>query len=378
MIYLDSAATTLEKPEAVARAMGRAVTTMASPGRGGSEATRRAEDTAFVCRSEAAELLGVGDPARVVFTMNATHGLNIAIGTVVQPGMTVAVTGYEHNAVTRPLHAIPGVKLAVLDAPLYRPEAMTEELDEALASGVDAVVMTQVSNVFGYAMPVEEMAARCRKKGVPFIVDASQGAGVLPIRADAWGAAFVAMPGHKGLYGPQGTGLLLCGAEARPLLYGGTGSRSRDQRMPEELPDRLEAGTHNMPGIAGLLEGIRFVRRTGTDKIAAHEKRMARQAAEALGQIDGVRVFRRDDFSCQTGVVSFIPEGYDCQEVADALGRRGIAVRAGLHCAPLAHRTAGTLDTGTVRISVSAFTKPEHVVRFADALQGVLCEKVTN
>lgn len=378
MIYLDSAATTLEKPEAVARAMGRAVTTMASPGRGGSEATRRAEDTAFACRSEAAELLGVGDPARVVFTMNATHGLNIAIRTVVQPGMTVAVTGYEHNAVTRPLHAIPGVKLAVLDGPLYRPEAMVEELDEALDSGVDAVVMTQVSNVFGYAMPVEEMAARCRKKGVPFIVDASQGAGVVPIRADAWGAAFVAMPGHKGLYGPQGTGLLLCGAEARPLLYGGTGSRSRDQRMPEELPDRLEAGTHNMPGIAGLLEGIRFVRRTGTDKIAAHEKRMARQAAEALGQIDGVRVFRRDDFSCQTGVVSFIPEGYDCQEVADALGRRGIAVRAGLHCAPLAHRTAGTLDTGTVRISVSAFTKPEHIVRFADALQGVLCEKVTN
>ena len=196
--------------------------------------------------------------------------------------------------------------------------------------------------------------------------------------ADGWGAAFVAMPGHKGLYGPQGTGLLLCGAEARPLLYGGTGSRSRDQRMPEELPDRLEAGTHNMPGIAGLLEGIRFVRRTGTDKIAAHEKRIARQAAEALGRIDGVRVFRRDDFSCQTGVVSFIPEGYDCQEVADALGRRGIAVRAGLHCAPLSHRTAGTLDTGTVRISVSAFTKPEHIVRFADALRGVLCEKVTN
>lgn len=378
MIYLDSAATTLEKPEAVRRAMSRAVGTMTSPGRGGHEATRRAEDTAFSCRCEAAELLGVGDPSRVVFTMNATHGLNIAIRSVVQPGMTVAVTGYEHNAVTRPLHAIPGVTLAVMDGPLFRPETMVEELEEALDRGADAVVMTQVSNVFGYAMPVEEMGRRCREKGVPFIVDASQGAGVLPVDADGWGAAFVAMPGHKGLYGPQGTGLLLCGAETVPLLYGGTGSQSRDQRMPLELPDRLEAGTHNMPGIAGLLEGIRFVKGMGTEKIAAHEKRMARQAAEALGKIDGVRVFRRDDFSCQTGVVSFIAEGYDCEEVAQALGRQGIAVRAGLHCAPLAHRTAGTAQSGTVRLSASAFTRPEHIVRFADALRGILCEKVTN
>lgn len=268
MIYLDSGATTLEKPPAVARAMAQAVGEMSSPGRGNYPASQKAARTAYDCREAAAELFHVPAPEQVIFTCNATHGLNIAIRTLVRPGCRVAVSGYEHNAVTRVLHSIPGVEIMVADAPLFRPEQTLEGFHTALRRGVDAVICNHVSNVFGCVQPVEELAGLCRRTHTPLIVDASQSAGILPVLLADWGAAFVAMPGHKGLYGPQGTGLLLCGAEASPLLYGGTGSASRRQTMPIDLPDRLEAGTHNMPGIAGLLEGLRFVSHAGVERIA--------------------------------------------------------------------------------------------------------------
>lgn len=377
MIYLDSAATTLEKPETVRRAMAQAVNHMSSPGRGSHQATRMAEETDFLCRSEAAALFGLGDPSRVVFTMNATHALNIAIHSLVSPGAKVVVTGYEHNAVTRPLHAIPNVHLTVLDTPPFQQSRMVDELEAALKQGADAVICNHVSNVFGCIQPVEEMADRCRRAGVPMIVDASQSAGVVPLDMEALGAAFVAMPGHKGLYGPQGTGLLLCNHETSPLLYGGTGSLSRLQTMPEDLPDRLEAGTHNMPGIAGLLEGLRFVRKTGIEKIALHERQLADYAVRRLRKIDGVRVFYDEGFVNQTGVVSFIAEGYDCEVLGEAMAQKGVALRAGLHCAPLAHRTVGTLKTGTIRLSPSYFNRREQIDRCAEILEGVLREKVT-
>ena len=236
MIYLDAGATTLQKPERVRRAMYSAVAAMSSPGRGSYPATRLAEETDFQCRSLAAELFDVEDPARVVFTGNATHGLNIAIKTLVKPGSRVVISGYEHNAVTRPLHGIPDAALTVIDTPLFRPEVMLAEFGQALDAGADAVICTHVSNVFGYRLPVEDIAALCRKRGIPFVLDASQSAGMLPVSMRELGAAFIAMPGHKGLYGPQGTGLLLCGREAAPLLEGGTGSQSLLQHMPEELP----------------------------------------------------------------------------------------------------------------------------------------------
>lgn len=187
----------------------------------------------------------------------------------------------------------------------------------------------------------------------------------------------MALPGHKGLYGPQGTGLLLCGGEgAKPLLYGGTGSMSRLQDMPPDLPDRLEAGTHNMPGIAGLLEGIRFVRRQGMDAIAARERRVAQRAAQGLERLPGVRIFWDRELRHQTGVVSFVTEGRNCEEVGEDLARRGIALRAGLHCAPLAHRTAGTLETGTLRLSTSFFNTPDQADRLVWSVSRVLRENV--
>lgn len=374
MIYFDSGATTLEKPASVRWAMARAVNTMSSPGRGSHQATRLAEETDYACRTAAARLFGVEDESNVIFTSNATHGLNIAIHTLVQPGSRVVISGYEHNAVTRPLHAIPNVTLTVLDTPLFQPERMVEELKEALGHGADVVICNHVSNVFGCIQPVEEMAVLCRNAGVPFLLDASQSAGILPVRMDVLQAAFIAMPGHKGLYGPQGTGLLLCNHEVLPLLYGGTGSLSKLQTMPDMLPDRLESGTHNMPGIAGLLEGIRYVQRTGVEKIAAHERRLTAQAVELLRNTEGIRLFWCDGFRHQTGVLSFIVEGIDCEEMGEAMASRGIALRAGLHCAPLAHRTVGTLKTGTIRFSPSAFNTSAQVMQFAQILQSTLCK----
>ena len=357
MIYLDSAATTLQKPPAVARAMARAANSLASPGRGGHAPAMAAAETAFACRRAAAELFGVGSPEQVVFTFNATHGLNIALRSLLRPGDPVVISGWEHNAVTRPLRAL-GAEVRVAAAPLFDRAAQLRAFRERLDGDVKAVVCTHVSNVFGFVLPVEELAALCRRRGVPFVLDASQSAGCLPVSLEELGAAFIAMPGHKGLYGPQGTGLLLCGAAAEPILQGGTGSASALQEMPEFLPDRLEAGTHNMPGIAGLLEGIRYVRARGTGAILAHERALLRPAAEALSRLPGVTVFRAGDPAAQAGVLSLRLAGVDCEAVGEALGRRGIAVRAGLHCAPLAHRSAGTLETGTVRLSVSDFNTP--------------------
>ena len=372
MIYLDSGATTLEKPPAVARAMAQAVGEMSSPGRGNYPASQKAARTAYDCREAAAELFHVPAPEQVIFTCNATHGLNIAIRTLVRPGCRVAVSGYEHNAVTRVLHSIPGVEIMVADAPLFRPEQTLEGFHTALRRGVDAVICNHVSNVFGCVQPVEELAGLCRRTHTPLIVDASQSAGILPVLLADWGAAFVAMPGHKGLYGPQGTGLLLCGAEASPLLYGGTGSASRRQTMPIDLPDRLEAGTENVPGVAGLLEGIRFVGQTGTGRILRHERQLTRWLGQMLRKMERVEVFLAEDAALQTGVLSFRVDGMDCEEVGQRLSQAGIAVRTGLHCAPFAHRSAGTLETGTVRVSTSAFNTQREVEQTARVLRSFL------
>ncbi len=376
MTYLDSAATTFQKPPAVARAMAEAMRTMSSPGRGGHPLAMRAAEAAFHCREEVAALLGVEDPQRVAFTMNATHGLNIAIKSLVPPGGRVVISGYEHNAVTRPLAAL-HANVSVADGRLFDTASAEEAFEALILPGVDAVICNHVSNVFGFVQPIEAVADLCRRQGVPLIVDASQSAGMLPLSMDRLGAAYMAMPGHKGLYGPQGTGVLLCGAGVTPrsLLEGGTGSVSLDQDMPDFLPDRLEAGTHNMPGIAGLLAGVRFVRRQRTENILRHEQNLTRRAAEALRALPGTEVYYAGSNGPQAGVLSFRVRGMDTEAVGEALAERGIAVRAGLHCAPLAHRSAGTLDTGTVRVSFSAFNTPREVDYLAAAVEEILRQR---
>lgn len=343
MIYLDYGATSFHKPGTVYRAVAEALRSCASPGRGGYGAAMKAAERIYGCREEAAKLFDCR-PEQVALTTSCTHGLNIAIGSLVKPGARVVVSGFEHNAVTRPLHAL-GAKITVAGRRLFDWEDTLEHFDRALKQA-DAAVFTHVSNVFGYILPVEELARMCRTRGIPFIIDAAQSAGTLPVKLGELGADFIAMPGHKGLLGPQGTGLLLCAGKAEPLLHGGTGSASIQQSMPEELPDRLEAGTLNVPGYAGLGAGLAFVNWMGTRELLLREHRQLERCAEGLEK-RGFRVFHGEH---QAATLSFLP-GQDCETAAQELSKQGIAVRAGLHCAPFAHESAGTLDTGTVRVS---------------------------
>ena len=344
MIYLDNGATSFHKPAGVHRAVGEALRTCANPGRGGYGAALEASRRVYGCREAAAALFDC-QPEQVALTTSCTHGLNIAIRTLVKPGGRVVVSGFEHNAVTRPLHAL-GADIAVAGRKLFDWEDTLDAFDRELRRGAEAAVFTHVSNVFGYILPVEELAKLCRERGVPFIIDAAQSAGVLPVRMEEWGADFIAMPGHKGLLGPQGTGLLLCKGDAQPIMQGGTGSESIRQEMPDFLPDRLEAGTLNVPGYAGLTEGLRYIRRMGEEQIFRREHAQLERCAAGLEKL-GMQVYAGPH---QAGTVSFRP-GMDCEEAAERLAKLGIAVRAGLHCAPFAHESAGTLYTGTVRVS---------------------------
>ena len=373
MIYFDSAATTFQKPESVRRIMAHTMQRASSPGRGAYRQAMEAAEIVYSCREELAELFRVDECERVIFTQNATHGLNIAIHSLLGEGGHAVISGYEHNAVTRPLYALSEVEVSIAAAPLFSKEETLSAFEKALRKDTKAVICTHVSNVFGAVQPVEEIAAICRERQVPMIVDASQSAGMLPLRFDEWGVSFAAMPGHKGLYGPQGTGVLLCrkNAATKPLLCGGTGSFSRDRAMPEDLPDRLEAGTLNVPGIAGLREGVRFVKKLGPKRIRMHERRLLSIAAEGLSTIPGVRVFSAKEEQMQYSVLSFSVEGMPAETVAQQLAQRDICVRAGLHCAPLAQESAGTSETGTVRLSFSAFNREEEVMNILKTMREI-------
>lgn len=343
MIYLDNGATSFPKPQEVSQAVARALEQGANPGRGGYGAAMEAGNLVLNCREAAGRLFHC-KPEQVVLTANCTQGLNIAIGSLIKEGDRVLISGFEHNAVVRPLYARK-VDLRIAGRRLFQWEEILESFRRELRRGVDAAVFTYVSNVFGYILPVEKLAALCREAGVPFILDAAQAAGSLKVSMEL-GADFIAMPGHKGLLGPQGTGLLLCGQPGKPLLYGGTGSQSRSHEMPQDLPERLEPGTLNVPGAAGLAAGISIVERKGTDAIFRREHTQAEKLSRDLRDL-GFRVFAGEH---QAGTVSFQGRR-DCEEIAAYLGKRGIAVRAGLHCAPLAHESAGTIAQGTVRVS---------------------------
>jgi len=287
----------------------------------------------------------------------------MAIRTLVKPGSRVVITGFEHNAVTRPLHGL-GAAVTVAGRKLFDWEDTLDHFEDALKNGAEAAIFTHCSNVFGYVLPVAEMAQLCRRYAVPFVLDAAQSAGSLPVSMRKLGAAFIAAPGHKGLLGPMGTGLLLCGQLPQPLLYGGTGSLSRQQQMPDFLPDVAEAGTLNVPGIAGLAAGIAYVRRMTPERIFLRQQREAGRCAQRLKKL-GVRVFAGPH---QSGTVSFVPNG-DCEETAHWLAKQGIAVRAGLHCAPLAHESAETLESGTVRVSFGHDATPGQVGALLQAME---------
>lgn len=362
MIYLDAAATTLRKPPEVVNAAARAITELGSPGRGGHAYAMRAAECAYTCRERAARLFNAESPENVIFTMNATHALNIAINTLVGRGDRVLISAWEHNAVLRPLTER-GAELLIAPSEPFDGGECLENYERLLRTRPKCAVVNHASNVTGSVLPADAIARLCRENGVPLIVDASQSAGCTDIDMARLGADFIAMPGHKGLYGPQGTGLLLASRLPKPFILGGSGSDSASARMPDYLPDGAEAGTHNMPGIAGLSEGIAYVLRRGARSIGEGESRLVRLAAKGLAE-RGARVWLAPEGREQTGVLSFTFPGEDPETTAARYSDAGFALRAGLHCAPLAHRSLGTFPSGTVRLSVSAFTTKSEVAAF--------------
>jgi cysteine desulfurase family protein len=377
MIYLDNAATTLRKPTTVGIAMQYALTHAASAGRSAHSAALLAAKILFDTRSIAAQLFDVADASRVIFTTNATDALNTAIFSMGEHGNRFAVTGMEHNAVIRPMYQLcqQGKQAEILSTPLWNPDRLLEQIQKKCSEGLDCLVVNHVSNVYGYCLPLEEIDALLADYGAAMIVDASQSAGICPISCgNLRSAVAVCMPGHKGLYGPQGTGLLLALTDdiRKPHNYGGTGSNSIERDMPEELPDRLEAGTHNITGIAGLFEGIRFVRQLGTESILHHERILRKQLAAMLRKLPQITCYESPEESLQTGVLSITCQTMSCEQLAEALAERGIGVRAGLHCAPVAHQTGGTLESGTVRFSPGWFQNTQQIKQTAEAIEMIL------
>jgi selenocysteine lyase/cysteine desulfurase len=365
MIYLDNAATTLRKPPQVSAAVLEALRSCANPGRGGHAAAARAEETVYRTRKLASEFFGL-EPEQICFTANATEGLNIALRTLVRPGDRVVLSGLEHNAVTRTLTGL-GAKLVPVTAPIFDADRWAEAFAAALSAGASCCVCLHASNVFGALLPVDQIGALCAERRIPFVVDASQSAGLLPVTPERWQAAFTAMPGHKGLLGPQGTGILLCREQPLPLRFGGTGSLSMDQKMPRELPDCLEAGTLNVPGIAGLGAALGWLRLQNRAELLKREKKLL-HAVLRLRAL-GAELWTGPD---QIGVLSFRLPNRDPEETAARYARAGVALRAGLHCAPLAHRTGGTLPEGTVRLSLSVLTEPKEIERFLSVTKSLL------
>lgn len=374
MIYLDNAATTLEKPPAVSRAMCWAMRHAGGAGRSAHPPAMLGADIIYDTRRLAAQVFDVPDPTRVIFTANATQALNMALYAMAQTRRHFAISGFEHNAVYRPILELVkrnNLKLTMLRSALWEDALLLEQAEQAIRDGADCFVLCHVSNVFGYIQPLEQLDALLSEHGIPLILDASQSAGVLPLSVSKLHSlAAVGMPGHKGLYAPPGTGMLLWMSQdlPAPLLLGGTGSLSEQADMPDFLPDRLESGTVNVAGIAGLFEGLQFVSKVGESEIAAWECKLRDLVTEKLREVPGVTVYASPDPQKQTGVLSFTCRQLPCEIVAQRLAEHNICVRAGLHCAPLAHSTAGTLETGTVRISPGWFQSVRQMRRFCDIL----------
>ena len=374
MIYLDNAATSYPKPRCVTDAMAEAVIRCgANPGRGGHRLSLAAGRIVEGCREAIAQMLGESDSSRVVFAGSATDALNMAIHGVLRSGDHVVSTLIEHNSVLRPLSELS--RAGAITLTLVPPDAQgnirAQDIERAMLPGTRLVAMTHMSNVLGMAQDAAAVGEVCRRRGALLLLDCAQTAGHLPLAPAAWGVSLLAMPGHKGLLGPHGTGALWIapGVEVAPLRQGGTGSASESMFQPRMLPDALESGTLNLPGIAGLHAGLRVV-------LARQKEAHARSVAlcallrEELLSLPGVRVYTPAGAS----LVSFNLPGMGSQAAADLLDRQDMAVRGGLHCAPGAHRFLGTLDGGAVRVSPGIYNTRENVLAFVRAVHVLMRE----
>lgn len=372
MIYLDNAATTFKKPQSVSRAVfGSMVNFGANAGRGGYQLSAKAGEIVYNTRELLCQFFGAGDESRIAFFPNTTYALNSAIYGVMKNGGHVVTTSMEHNSVLRPLAELEKsgrVRFTVVKGDGYG-RISVRDLEKAIRADTRLLVMTGASNVCGNVYDIERAAEMAHSKGVLVLIDAAQIAGMIPINAQKFD--LLAFPGHKGLMGPQGSGGLYVAPHVMlsPLISGGTGSLSESMYQPEEMPDRLESGTLNMPAIAGLYEGVKFIMKESVEAIHAREQMLMWYALESLKNMDNVECYGDFNDENRVGVLSFNIKGADSVAVANELDERfSIAVRGGLHCAAAAHKTLGTLSGGTVRMSFGYFNTKSEVKSAVEAI----------
>lgn len=375
MIYFDNAATTLHKPQSVAKAMMVALESLGNSGRGAHGATLDASRSIYGTREKLARLFHISDPARIAFTGNATEALNTAIYGLFQKGDHVITSVCEHNSVLRPLYRMEevGTELSFLTADPFG-KIRYEELEKKLQKNTRGIVITHVSNLTGNITDLEYVSKFARKNHLLLVVDASQSAGTVPIDVEKDEIDVLCFTGHKGLMGPQGTGGIYVreGIEVRPLKVGGSGIRSFDCSHPSVMPAALEAGTLNGAGIAGLSAAVSFLLETGVEKIRQREIRLARKFTDGISDIAGLHLYGDQEWSRRAAIVSLNLGDLDSAELGDWLWEDyGIAVRAGAHCAPLMHESLGTKDQGAVRFSFSWFNTEDEVERAIEAMHAL-------
>lgn len=366
MIYFDNAATSWPKPPDVLAAVEHCLKELgANPGRSGHTMSVKTNHMVNETRELLAWLFNIPDPERIVFTLNATDALNLAIKGLLKPGDHVITSTMEHNSVTRPLHTLAEAGVEVTKITCSPDGSLPlADVEQACRGNTRALVFTHASNVTGTLMPLAELGQLADRKGLVLVVDAAQTAGLFDIDATALGISLLAFPGHKGLLGPPGTGGLYIHKDInlKPLREGGTGSHSATAGQPEILPERYESGTMNTAGIAGLGAGLRYIRQRGRDAILAHEQGLTQRFLAGVSKIKGLKVYGPEPGKDRAPVVSFELDGKKSGVVGQKLDQDyHIAVRAGLHCAPDAHHTLGTFDQKLIRFSFSYFNKPEEI-----------------
>jgi len=374
MIYLDNAATSFPKPACVISEMDKCMREYcANPGRGGHYLSMKAALAVANARNTVCKLFNISDPMRLAFTKNATEALNIAIKSLASPGCHVITTAMEHNAVMRPLRTLErdmGIEVSVARGGIWG-EIGPDDIKREIKANTSLIICTLSSNVNGIIMPVAEIGYISRQHGIAFLVDASQGAGSIPVDVEAQCIDMLAFPGHKGLLGPQGTGGLYVrdGIRLKTLMEGGTGSNSEYMYQPEMMPDMLESGTLNTPGIVGLGAGAGYVGTVGTEKIHEYKSRLVRLLIDGLSQIPGVILYSDADKERNSGIVAMNIADMDSAELSSILDKEyGIMTRAGLHCSPAAHSVLGTLRQGVVRFSFGCFNTEDEVFSVVDAV----------
>jgi cysteine desulfurase/selenocysteine lyase len=356
MIYLDNGATSFPKPKGMVRAMNECILEYCgNPGRSGHQMSIKTGEKVYRARNDIGKLFGIEDSSRIIFAINTTEALNLGIKGVLKNGDHVITTSMEHNSVLRPLKALEGSGVETTIARCGTDGSLTVDMiKREIKENTRLIVCTHASNVTGTIMPIKEIGNLAAKRRILFMVDGAQSAGCLPIDVKEMNIAMLALPGHKGLLGPMGTGMLYVreDVDLRPLKEGGTGTRSRELIQPLDFPDGFEAGTVNAPGIIGLGYSANLIAGLGIDHIRVYEENLVRELDEALRNMRGVTVYG-PEWSRKTGIVAFNVDKMNCEEVSEALSTKyGIASRGGYHCAGLAHKTIGTLETGAVRLSV--------------------------